>query len=253
MDVIHSDGMVVNGKLPTERKLSEITGLGRVVLREALIAMEGMGIVEIRNRTGIFLKEPNAEQLTYMLESAPVWHPTERMANAMEMRLIIDPAAAAIAAVRRTEKDIDELCMCLKKLEEIRARAGENEAESGAYWNSVLHSAIFEAAHNVLLTRAQDSLKALTEKGVAIMRTQMPKINPVWRETILEEHRSIINAIVASDPEKARFEMERHIGHTSANMGRLGQFDDITHPIGAYGRPMAEATYSFGKEGVAAI
>lgn len=240
MDVIHTDGMVVNGKLPTERKLSELTGLGRVVLREALIAMEGMGIVEIRNRMGIYLKEPTGDELSHLLESAPVWHPSERLSNAMEMRLIIDPAAAAIAAVRRTDRDIDELNNCLKKMEQIRANAGPTEPESGAYWNSVLHSAIFEAAHNVLLIRAQDSLKTLTEKEVAIMRAQMPRINPVWRETILEEHRKIINAIVGSDPSTARYEMERHIGHTVMNMSRLGQFGDVIQPMGAYGTPMQD-------------
>ena len=231
MDIVHTEGMVRDGKLPTERRLAELTGLNRLVLREALIAMEGMGIVDIRNRLGIYLNEPSGDEFSYMLESAPIWMPSERLANAMEMRLIIDPAAAAIAAVRRTDEDIAEIEMCLKKLEEIRANAGASEASSGAYWNSVLHGAIFAAARNVLLTRAHDSLKSLTEKGVAQMRAQMPQIDPAWRETILQEHRSIVSAIVASDPTQARFEMERHIGHTAMNMGRLGQFGDGIQPM----------------------
>ena len=232
MDIIHTEGMVKEGKLPTERRLAEMTGLSRLILREALIAMEGMGIVDIRNRLGIYLNESNGDELSHVLESAPIWMPSERLSNAMEMRLIIDPAAAAIAAVRRTEEDIAEIEMCLRKLEEIRANAGENEATSGAYWNSVLHGAIFSATRNVLLVRAHDSLKSLTEKGVAQMRGQMPNVDPAWRETILQEHRSIVNAIAQSDPTRARFEMERHIGHTAMNMGRLGQFDDSTQPMG---------------------
>ena len=235
MDIIHTEGMVKDGKLPTERRLTELTGLNRLVLREALIAMEGMGIVDIRNRLGIYLNEPSGDELSHLLESAPIWMPSERLSNAMEMRLIIDPAAAAIAAIRRTDEDIEEIEMCLKKLEEIRANAGTSEASSGAYWNSVLHGAIFAAARNMLLTRAHDSLKSLTEKGVAQMRGQMPKIDPAWRETILQEHRSIVSAIVASDPTQARFEMERHIGHTAMNMGRLGQFGDGTQPMGIPG------------------
>ena len=62
MNVIHTDGMVVAGKLPTERRLAELTGLGRLSLREALIAMEGMGILEIRNRQGIYVNEFRGEE-----------------------------------------------------------------------------------------------------------------------------------------------------------------------------------------------
>lgn len=231
MDLIHTEGMVENGKLPTERRMAELTGLGRLVLREALIAMEGMGIVDIRNRLGIYLNESSGDELSHVLESAPIWMPSERLSNAMEMRLVIDPAAAAIAAARRTEKDIEEINMCLKKLEEIRANAGENEATSAAYWNSVLHGAIYDATRNTLLIRAHDSLKSLTEKGVVKMRGYMPDVDPTWREKILSEHRSIVGAIVDADPERARIEMKRHIGHTVMNMGRLGLFGDSLHPI----------------------
>ncbi len=223
MKIIHTDCMVVDGKLPTERRLSELTGLNRLSLREALIAMEGMGILDIRNRQGIYLNESQGEELVYLMESAPIWMPSEMLARAMEMRQILDPAAAALAAARRGDRDIEKLNECLTNMREIRTRGGEKEAESGAYWNSVLHSSIFKAAGNALLLRAHDGLGSIIEKGVAAMRTQMPEIDPEWREMILAEHGKIVGAIVAADPREARRQMERHIGHTMESMRSLGQ------------------------------
>lgn len=231
MAVIHTEGMVDGGRLPTERRLSELTGISRLLLREALIAMEGMGILDIRNRQGIFLNESSGEEFSHVLESAPIWRPAVRLSNAMEMRMILEPAAAALAAARRTDKDIREIDMCLTKLREIRAGGGEQEADSGAYWNSVLHSAIFEASRNILMVRAHDSLKSLTEKSVALMRAKMPEINPAWRDSILSEHEAVVAAIAASDPLGARLQMERHIGGTARNMAMLGQFSDTQEPM----------------------
>jgi GntR family transcriptional repressor for pyruvate dehydrogenase complex len=233
LDVIHTDGMVTDGRLPTERGLSEMTGLSRVLLREALIAMEGMGIIDIRNRQGIYLNESNGDELSHHIESAPLWHPTERLANAMEMRMIIDPASASLAASRRSDGDLAEMNMCLDKLIEIHASGGDTEAESGAYWNSVLHGSIYDAARNVLLIRAHDSLKTFTEKGVASMRGRMPLIDAGWRGTILEEHKRIVEAIANADPGEAERQMHLHIGGTAKSMRMLGQFGDSPPYLGS--------------------
>lgn len=231
-DLIHTDGIVVNGKLPTERALCELTDLNRLVLREALIAMEGMGILDIRGRMGIFLNESQGEEIAHSIESAPVWLPKEMLSKAMEMRQIIDPAAAALAAAKRTDEHIVKLENCISKMEQTRALGGEREASDGAYWNSILHNAIYDATGNTLLSRAHESVVSLIEKGVSSMRTQMPERHPEWRDMILDEHRKIVRAIVDAKPVQAKYLMEHHIAHTCESMLALGQIDASSRLIG---------------------
>lgn len=232
MNVIHTDGMVVAGKLPTERRLAELTGLGRLSLREALIAMEGMGILEIRNRQGIYVNESRGEELSYLMEIVPVGPPSEVLGKAMELRLIVDPAAAAIAAARRKQSDVEKLEECMVKMRETRLCGGDKEPERGAYWNSVLHSEIFHATDNILLVRVHDSLKSIIEKGVTSMRIRMPQTRPGWRDLILAQHGEIVRAIAEKDVPHARESMARHIRHTIENMKYLGQLSRDFDPTG---------------------
>ena len=232
MDLIHTDGTVNGGKLPTERKLCELTGINRLVLREALIAMEGMGILDIRGRLGIFLNESRGEEIAYSIEHTPIWLPREMLSKAMEMRQIIEPAAAAIAAAKRSDDDIAKLVECIDKMVLIRKQGGENEANDGAYWNSVLHGAILSATANVMLSRAHESVASLIEKSVSSMRVHMPERHPEWRGMILDEHRMIVRAIVNSNPVQAKYLMECHIKHSAESMMMLGQINSDADLIG---------------------
>lgn len=232
-DLIHTDGIVIEGKLPTERKLCELTGLNRLVLREALISMEGMGILDIRGRLGIFLNESRGEEIAYSIEHTPIWLPREMLSKAMEMRQIIDPPTAALAAAKRSDEDVAKLLSCIEKMEQVRALAGENEAKDGAYWNSILHGTICDATANVMLSRAHESVASLIERGVSSMRVHMPERHPEWRDMILDEHRKIVQAIVNSNPVLAKKLMDRHIKHTVESMLLLGQINHSSCLIGS--------------------
>src|SRR3989339_965284 len=82
-----------NDRLPPERKLAEELGISRVLLREAIIALETLGILEVRLRQGIFVKIQTLQDFNENLRFLPSWH-SDFVPQLMEMRLIIDVHAA---------------------------------------------------------------------------------------------------------------------------------------------------------------
>ncbi|HOO88983.1 MAG TPA: GntR family transcriptional regulator, partial [Synergistales bacterium] len=104
-DLITEGDIVSEGKLPPERELAAILGTTRPLLREALIALEALGVLDIRDRQGIFLAEEKVGEIGRVLGQAQVW-PLELLSQVMEIRQLLDPGAAALAALRRKERDI---------------------------------------------------------------------------------------------------------------------------------------------------
>ena len=222
MDHIHNGDIVQNGKLPPERQLAEMMGESRPVLREALIALEALGILDIRDRQGIFLVSNEGAELGILLGSARIW-PQEMLSQVMEIRQILDPSVTAIAAIRRTPKDLKRLQDCLDEMEKTHLCGGEEEARAGTYWNTLFHTIIFQSSANTYLSRIYENLLTMTEKGVTIMRVELPTIDIKERGRALEQHRSIAEAIEQSNPEAARKRAQEHLTRTINAMIRLGQ------------------------------
>jgi len=88
-----SDGEIISeGKLPTERELAAMLGTSRPLLREALIALEALGLIDIRDRQGIFLAEDDSGDLRKPLGQVHIW-PMEILSQVMEIRQLLDPSA----------------------------------------------------------------------------------------------------------------------------------------------------------------
>ena len=117
-DLVSQGNVVTEGKLPTERELAALLGTTRPLLREGLIALEALGLLEIRDRQGIFLAEVNPEEIKRVLGQAQVW-PMEVLSQVMEIRQLMDPGAAALAAQRRKERDLEKMDECISMLEKI--------------------------------------------------------------------------------------------------------------------------------------
>lgn len=143
LEKIHSGEIVVGDKLLPERQLAEAVGETRPVMREGLIALDAMGVIDIRDRQGIFLSSNEENEARMMLHRVRGW-PADILSRVMEVRQIIEPLATGLAAARRGEKDLIKIQECLKHMEELAGQAGEEAAKEGAYWNTSFHTVIVE-------------------------------------------------------------------------------------------------------------
>jgi len=228
-DLVSQGNVVSGGKLPPERELAALLGTTRPLLREGLIALEALGLLEIRDRQGIFLAEGNPDEIRRVLGQAQVW-PMEVLSQVMEVRQLLDPGAAALAALRRKERDLEKMDECISMLEKIHREQDPHEAPLGAYWNTVLHATIFRATGNTLLSRLYESLLEMSEKGISAMRMEvLDSAAPDRTEKILEQHRTLVSAIRDQDLLRAREASRLHLKFTIDTLVDLSRVTPLSN------------------------
>jgi GntR family transcriptional regulator, transcriptional repressor for pyruvate dehydrogenase complex len=227
--LISTGNIAVNGKLPSERDLASLLETSRPLLREALISLDALGYLEIRDRQGIFLAGENPNEALQALGQAQVW-PMEILSQVMEIRQIMDPGATALAALRRKARDIDKMNECISMLEKIHLEHDPNEASLGAYWNKALHSTIFNATGNTLLARLYESLLEMSEKGTSAMRKNVLNYGtPDANKQVLEQHRNLVAAIRDKDMDRAREASKAHLKYTIGSMVQMSRVTPVSN------------------------
>jgi GntR family transcriptional repressor for pyruvate dehydrogenase complex len=219
---------VKDGKLPSERELASLMGTNRPLLREALISLEALGYLDIRDRQGIFLAGETQSHFMKTIDQAHIW-PMDILAQVMEIRQIMDPGATALAARRRNDGDMEKLEECLAVLEKIHSAGGSDAAAQGAYWNTVLHSTIFKATGNTLLARLYESLLEMSERGISVMRSDALDSRAAERTgKALQQHRKVVAAIRDRDMARAREASKEHLRASIASMVELSQVTPLS-------------------------
>lgn len=220
--LVREGQLVSDGKLPTERELVDILQESRQLVREAVIALEAWGFLEVRERQGIFVKAVDGADLTQGLDSLIAW-PEDILPQAVEMRRIVEVPAAALAATRRSDEDVARLRACLDQLFRLSNAEGERDVEEGTHWNSLLHGTIVQAARNVLLLRVHEGLVGITERVIVPLRRRRIIEQPLlWSKRVFSQHQRIVEAIEGQNPEAAMAAMEEHLDGTSRG---LREFD----------------------------
>ena len=205
----------VGDKLPAERILAQEFGTSRASIREALSAMEMLGLVETRSGYGNFIKADTKETSLdgEMLKELIKDHSPYEI---FESRLELEPSLAALAAERATKKEKAGLKAILSKLSALSdaptvrmdtAVAHEKYMEE----DRKLHLLIARASHNsvlftvfsgVNLMMKETNWKTLKDRGLS-KKGNISKYH--------KNHTVIVNAICRGEPNVARKEMRRHI------------------------------------------
>lgn len=191
-------------KLPTERVLVDRLAAPRSAVRRALEALERDGLVIRHVGRGTFL----TEAVLKPSDGAPA---DTSPAEIMQVRLVIEPPVAALAARIATQADVDRIGECL-------ARGGSSDAfESFEAWDAKLHRSIAQAAHNGLLMNMFDVMntaRALPVWGSLKRRTSTPE----RRRCYHVEHTAIVEALRDRDPEGAQATMRAHLENVADNL-----------------------------------
>ena len=187
-------------QLPSERELAETFKVSRTSVREALRALETQGLIVSRTGTGNFVADLPVESLIGPLARLLI-DEKKALADVFEMRKLIEPHIAALAAERATRKDVAQLKRIVAK------QAGAvSRGETGVEADAELHLSISRATRNQALQKLVSGLmEMLSRSREESLQTDKR------REASVVTHRRIIAAIEKHDGPKARSEMLRHI------------------------------------------
>src|SRR5438477_2955789 len=196
-----AEGRLKGGdRLPPERDLAEKFVVSRTSVREALRALESLGLVEIRPGEGTFVREVSIDALVEPLALLMVSQ-REAIGELFEARRLLEPSLAALAATRATPEEIHEMERILE--EQAKEVAG---GRTGLQQDAQFHSAIGIAAHNRAITRIAHAIMDL------LTQSREESLNTPGRPTRShEDHRRILAAIGRRDAEGARKAMQDHI------------------------------------------
>jgi GntR family transcriptional repressor for pyruvate dehydrogenase complex len=187
-------------RLPPERDLAEKFVVSRTSVREALRALESLGLVEIRPGEGTFVRQVSIDSLVEPLALLMVSQ-REGIGELFEARRLLEPSLAALAAERATPEEIHEMERILEEqAKEIAA------GRTGLAQDAQFHAAIGAAAHNRAITRIAHAIMDL------LTQSREESLNTPGRPTRShEDHRRMLAAIGRRDVEGARKAMQDHI------------------------------------------
>ena len=210
---IRDGRLKIGEKLPPERTLAVEFGASRASIREALSALEMLGLIECKSGQGNFIKADGSEGTIdgELLKSLLMGHDPFEI---FEARLEMEPILAALAAKRATEEEREVLSRHINEMDRIsqELKNGKDEfIEAYMEEDRKYHLAIGRYAHNsVLFTVFSGVNLMMKETHWKVLKGEALKKEGNI-DNYSEEHRNILQAILRSDAEKARQEMRNHI------------------------------------------
>ena len=207
---------VVNGnwkagdRIPPERDLCQQLGMARTSLREALKAMELVGMVDSRVGDGTFVC-PRSEFLSRPLLWAFTGTDSAEFQEIMEARIIIEESLAALAAQRGSEQEIKAIGETVQMLQDSIARD-----EPILEVDMAFHLAIARASHNTPLANSVQLLRNLMRYWL-FYKVLIPEVAP----RILKRHLAIFRAIAQRKPSTARRQMRLHLEEATVLVERV--------------------------------
>jgi DNA-binding FadR family transcriptional regulator len=187
-------------RLPPERELAARYGLARNTVRSALNRMGGE-LVRVVGR-GTYVKAKSGGGIPSLGRHLGNASPAE----VMEVRLIMEPQAAALAAHRANSDDLAEIEEALRR--SVSAK-GIAEFE---HWDAALHLAVFRATKNQLLVNYCEAINSARHQP-HWHRLKQKSLTDARRSQYDREHSALVDAIKQRDAEKARRLIHQHLSH----------------------------------------
>jgi GntR family transcriptional repressor for pyruvate dehydrogenase complex len=217
--LIRDQHLLPGAKLPAERSLAGMMDVSRPVVREALRALALMRVVDIRQGDGTYITSLEPEQLIAHLDFVFA-KDSVALVQLLEARRVVEAGNARLAASRVTDAELaalDDLVASLASCVDDPVRFSELDI--------ALHNAVCAAASNFLLSQFMNIVSTLGK----VSRERTGGLRGV-REAALRDHRRIVGALRAHDPDAAERAMLEHLDHVEQGLG------PATGPIGAEAR-----------------
>jgi len=204
-------------KLPPERELAAMMQVSRPSVREALQALSILNVIEIRQGDGTYVTSLEPELLVEPLDFVFSLD-NSTLLELFTARKILEVGIAAIAAERITAEEITALETCLEKSIEA---AANKDYQAFLQTDLDLHRIVVTASRNPFLNRLMDSISQLGQAS----RQRTVMIPNLPGETV-EDHRAIVAALKAHNPEAAQQAMLQHLNNVEQALKKL---ESIAH------------------------
>ncbi|OKI71356.1 GntR family transcriptional regulator [Streptomyces sp. MJM1172] len=207
----------VGDKLPSEAELCRALEVSRPVLREALRALQAMGLTVSKSGKGTFVLANTVDEPTFGDYAA---------SDLLEVRRHVEIPVAGYAALRRTPEDLDHLGHLLDRMEQ------ETDTTAWVAMDTVFHLAVAEASRNPVFRRVIEEIR----DALARQSTFLNELGG-RREQSNCEHRAIVEALVDGSEHDAVEAMSHHLRRVETTLTDIVRSQRTTAPT--EGRPEA--------------
>lgn len=211
-DLIKEDKLKPGDKLPPEQVLAKQFGTSRPSVREALSALEILGIIDSRGVRGNFIKNNNSASVLYEQSIAEL-QSEESPFELLEARKTIETEIASLAAKKANSNDIKELATLLQKMKGITDDFSKMMVVDREY-----HLNIASATHNNFLYSVMFTMNQLLEEKLwTTMKERIYKL-PGYSKKYINDHTLIFEAIKNKNSEQAKEKMLLHLSGIEKDM-----------------------------------
>jgi len=199
-ELIDRGGFEVGTRLPPERDLAQQLGVSRPSLREALIALDVEGWVEVRSGSGVYVSAPAPERAPARTAAMG-----ESPSQLMEARSIIEGEIVILACARVTDELLGRLHGILNSMgAEIQRRRARVE------FDRQFHLTLAEMSGNAVLSRLVAELFDERHSPISAKISSRFENTRTWK-VAFKEHEAILKAVEARDPIAAQVAMRAHL------------------------------------------
>ncbi|WP_283778927.1 FadR/GntR family transcriptional regulator [Peribacillus frigoritolerans] len=216
-EMIRSGSLKPGEQLDSIQQLAENFQVGRPAIREALSALSSMGLIEIKQGEGTFVKTFDPAIMNHPL-SAALLMDQDNIKHLLEVRKILESGTAEVAAKKRTEENLIELKDMLFNMDKV-----SDDEELSDKADISFHVAVANASQNELLITLMNHVSELmTEKMRDIRRVALYSEEMTLKQ-LYQQHVRIYDAIVAQDEDGARNAMLFHLQSVEESLDRVIQ------------------------------
>ncbi|WP_141993886.1 FadR/GntR family transcriptional regulator [Bacillus sp. B4EP4a] len=216
-EMIRSGSLKPGEQLDSIQQLAENFQVGRPAIREALSALSSMGLIEIKQGEGTFVKTFDPTIMNHPL-SAALLMDQANIKHLLEVRKILESGTAEVAAKMRTKENLIELKESLFNMEKV-----SDDEELSDKADIAFHVAVANASQNELLITLMNHVSELmTEKMGDIRRIALYSEEMTLKQ-LYQQHVRIHDAIVAKDEDGARSAMLFHLQSVEESLDRVIQ------------------------------
>lgn len=218
---------IAGTRLPTERELEKQFGVSRNTLRRGLRRLEDQGRIVRHVGRGSFISDtavavhdiaprpvandvpfgdepdPASQLLVKIMDASPV--------DLMEVRLLVEPKAAELAAHRASNSSLEFMSECIERM-----RNAESVADY-EHWDGMLHVTILAASRNELLATLYGALNSVRSQPEWV-RLKTRSLRPERRALYQQQHEKIVNALIDRNPEGAHDALDEHLRAVRDNL-----------------------------------
>jgi len=227
LDAIARGDYPVGSRLPGDREIAVLAQVSRPTAREAILALELVGAVEVRHGAGVYVIDPQLRSAETAAVALGV--PQELI----EARVSVEPTVARLSAERATADDVGRLRALLDEGEAVLRDGGPYSRLSQLGLR--FHAQLGQCCGNRVLADIVSHFVQVEDHPLWVLANEIALRSPEAQLEQVNEHRAILGAIEAGEADRAAVEMSVHLQRLSQYLFGPGHWETPPNAAGAAG------------------